>query len=200
MAMDSLRRSRSFSGHDYEYDRFAFSHPTQRNVSAQSSGYDLQPPNILEQDMGHATSNAPFSSHMRIDPTVGDMRRYGELLATSSWQETSAPSRGLSGAFGPSAAHRYPLLPHSHTLDVPRLHSIPVPPSPPRTIHHLPANSTLLTPLGPLQSQPFLPVSHDALTYAGDNYDFYDDSSRPGTGTTSLGPSSGDEFLDERGF
>ncbi|KAH6915919.1 Zn finger family DNA binding protein [Coprinopsis sp. MPI-PUGE-AT-0042] len=200
MAMDSLRRSRSFAGHDYEYDRFAFSHPTQRNLSAQPSGYDLQPSNTLEHEMGHGHPNAPFSSHIRVDATIGDVRRYGELLAPSSWQDNSTSSRGLSGAFGPSATQHYPLLPHPSTLDVPRLHSIPVPPSPPRTIHHLPANSTLLTPLGPFQSQPFLPVSHEALTYAGDNYDFYDDSSRPGTGTTSLGPSSGDELLDERGF
>ncbi|TFK29714.1 hypothetical protein FA15DRAFT_581729 [Coprinopsis marcescibilis] len=194
----SLRRNGSLSGHHEEFEyssRFAFSHPPQRTHSYHPPGIDFQPSLGMNSNINQCTQPVSYSSSNRGS---FDSMEYG---SGASWAGNGLPSRGQPEAFVSSSVPlHHSHLPQLTITDVARHHSIPMPPSPPRVPHRLPTNSTLFTPLPTYHNQPFIQMVQDNVAYNGDGYDFYDDSSRPGTGNASLGPSSSDETYDDQCF
>lgn len=126
--------------------------------------------------------------------SLATRQRYGGNLPSSWHGGSHIPSRPnvqqqyLSSSLPNQTAH-HSQLPQLNINS--RLHQ---PSSGTLSLNRLPHNSTLLTPLPGYQTS--LIQSGNGFSYPSDGYEVYDDdnNSRPGTGHTSIGVHSGDEF------
>lgn len=140
-----------------------------------------------------------YPAHDRDDGLVNygplaTRQRYGGNLP-SSWHGAShIPSRpNIQQQYLSSSLPNQP----AHHSQLPQL-NINSRSSGTQPLNRLPQNSTLLTPLPGYQTTSLIPLlqSGNGLSYSADGYEVYDDdnNSRPGTGHTSIGAHSGDEF------
>ncbi|KAF8817423.1 hypothetical protein BYT27DRAFT_7126125 [Phlegmacium glaucopus] len=130
--------------------------------------------------------------------SLASRQRYSGNLPSSWHGGSHIPSRPniqqqyLSSSFPNQPAH-HSQLPQLSINSHLHQASSGIPPA-----NRLPQNSTLLMPLPGYQTTSLIPLlqSGNGLAYATDAYEVYDDdsNSRPGTGHTSIGAHSGDEF------
>jgi hypothetical protein len=125
------------------------------------------------------------------DTSLTARQRYGGLQP-ASWHGSTFPTRPNIQAYTPS-----PLTKHGHLPQLAINTQITRPSLGPVNGNRLPQNSTLLTPLhrypGPSLIAPL--DNAGSMAYTTEEYDLYEtDTSRPGTGHTSIGNASLDEF------
>lgn len=209
-----MRRSSFNARHgEYDYDHhYGQSHHVSHHRQHPSHQPDLDMPSsvpipqpITRERYSGPVDDVRYSVQDRDGqplhhPNSPVRQRYSDNLP-NSWNSTP-PLSSRASLHQPYLSS--PLPPHhAHHSQLPQLciqpshtpsHHSPLSPIN-MTMNRLPPDSTLLTPLPGYQAPSLLPplAGHEELNY-GESYEVYENDSRPGTGHTSLGPGSADEY------
>lgn len=209
-----MRRSSFNARHgEYDYDhRYGQSphvshhrqHPSRQPDLGMPSSVPIPQPITRERYSG-PVDDVRYSvqgrdGHPLHHPDSPVRQRYSDNLP-NSWNGTP-PLSSRASLHQPYLSSSLPSH-HAHHSQLPQLsiqpshapsHHSPLSPMN-MAMNRLPQNSTLLTPLPGYQASSLLPplAGHEELNY-GESYEVYENDSRPGTGHTSLGPGSADEY------